>query len=76
MVDHSDRHIAGEILTSQGVHLVHATHEMYLVAHKQRGGLTNKEYQFLMARHDAILQEQRKLHKLVERLRRHGNTST
>lgn len=71
-MDRADRKIVAEITHTLGVLLVHVEHELYLLAHKQREGLTEKEYKFLMARIEGIKAEREKLGKLPPRLRHHG----
>lgn len=69
-MDRADRRIAAEVLHTHAVILVHVEHELYRIA--RADGLTEKEFRFLQARHDAIAQERGKITKLVERLRKNG----
>ena len=68
-MDRVARKVASELLHGHGTGLVHIEHELYRVAHHQKGGLTEKEYKFLMARYEAIKAEREKVSKLTERLR-------
>lgn len=68
--DKTQRYIAGQVMLPLGSLMAHVTHELYRVAHHQRDGLSDKEYEYLMALHRAQEQLMVRSGKLRERLRK------
>lgn len=50
-LDRKKRFIAAELLKILGTLQAHLTHELYRVAHHQREGLTDAEYEYAMKLH-------------------------
>lgn len=72
-MDRVERRIAAERLHPMGSLGFHVLHELYLVAHHQRDGLTDKEYAYLMRRYENIKKELEYLTPLTQRLQ-HGKS--
>lgn len=66
----AQRYFVYQVLTHYNILIAHLVHQFYLIATRDSAGLTPKERQYLLNRHEELKTIMGKNRKLIDRLRK------